>query len=242
MDERSPDALVNKEDIGSALPVSIPSAPSGIGPALAELLKHPLWAITRLESGGPILPSLRLLTGGAVCFVAYGAAAGFFQGGAQVGLAAMKAPLIVLASLLLCAPSFFVFGSLAGADLSGRQVAGLLSAFGGMLGVLLLGLLPIAWLFSFSTSSLIFATWLHVLAWAIALWFGWRFFTLAFPRAPARNVAFLWTVLFTVVSFQMATILRPVLYRAPGTPVVETGKLFFLEHLGSLKSPEPPKK
>jgi hypothetical protein len=242
MDESTGDALANREVAESSLPEPAPNPPSGIGSALAELLKHPLWTVTRLQTPGSAVLSLRLLAGALVCFAAYGAAAGFFQGGSQIGLATAKAPLIVLASLLLCAPSFFVFGSLAGADLSWRQVAGLLAAFGAMLSLLLLGLIPISWLFSFSSSSLVFATWLHILAWGIALWFGWRFFTLALPRARARKVAFLWTLLFTVVSFQMATILRPILYRVPGEALVASGKLFFLEHLGNLKNPEPPGK
>jgi hypothetical protein len=111
-----------------------------------------------------------------------------------------------------------------------------------MLGLLLVGLLPIAWLFSFSSSSLLFATWLHVVAWAVALWFGWRLLKLAFPHTPTRRVSLLWTVLFAIVSFQMTTILRPVLYRAEGQPFIESAKLFFLEHLGSLSSSDVIKK
>jgi hypothetical protein len=150
----------------------------------------------------------------------------------------IKLPIV----LLLCLPSFFVFGALAGADLSLRRTAGLLCVFYGMLGLLLVGLLPIAWLFSFSTSSLLFATWLHVVAWVAALWFGWRLLKLAFPHTPTQRVMLLWTLLFAIVSFQMTTLLRPVLYRAPGQPLVESAKLFFIEHLGSLSSPDAAKK
>jgi hypothetical protein len=106
-----------------------------------------------------------------------------------------------------------------------------------MLGLLLAGLLPIAWLFSLSSSSLLFATWLHVAAWAVALGFGGRLLRLAFPQTAARRVALLWTALFTVVTLQMTTVMRPVLYRAPGEAVVEDGRLFFLEHFGKLGAP-----
>jgi hypothetical protein len=232
-EDRAEDATPGR---GRSAETAVPAPPRVVA-SLAELLRNPRAPLTRIFSDGPSSPPLQLLAGGIVCFVAYGAAAGAFQGGTQIGWAALKAPVIVVASLALCAPSLFVFGSLAGVDLSLRRTAGLLVALSGMLGLLLAGLLPIAWLFSLSSSSLLFATWLHVAAWAVALGFGGRLLRLAFPQPAARRVALLWTALFTVVTLQMTTVMRPVLYRAPGEAVVEDGRLFFLEHFGKLGAP-----
>ena len=243
MNELTPSSAVAGSPESAASPAApIPAAPRGVFAALSELLRHPFWSVRRVQMDGPLAPSFKILAAGLVCFGAYGAAAGFFQGGHQIGVAAVKAPLIALSSLLLCLPSFFVFGLLSGADVTLRRAVGLLSLFFGLLGLLLVGLLPIGWLFSFSSSSLLFATWLHVVAWAMALWFGWRLLRLAFPHTPTQRVSLRWTVLFAIVSFQMATVLRPVLYRAEGQPLVESAKLFFIEHLGSLSSPDGKKK
>lgn len=198
-----------------------------------ELLKHPVSAIARVEEGGA-LPSVWLFVGSLICYVIYGAAAGLFQGGSQVLLASLKAPLIILGTLVLCAPSFYVFGTLAGADLSGRRFLGLLSRFCGMLGLLMLGLLPISWLFTVSSNSLLFVVWLHVLVWWVALLFALRFLVIALGDPRARGALFLWLILFSVVSYQVTTYARPILWREPGTPVFEQGKMLFLEHLGQV--------
>jgi hypothetical protein len=44
----------------------------------------------------------------------------------------------------------------------------------------------------------------------------------------------LWFCLFLLVSFQVATYLRPVLWRAPGAPLFSRGKMSFFEHLGDV--------
>ncbi len=46
---------------------------------------------------------------------------------------------------------------------------------------------------------------------------------------PASAVL-LWLALFCVVCFQVTTFMRPTLWREPNAPVVERGKLFFLDH------------
>ena len=82
---------------------------------LDDLLKDPAGTARRgLEGSVRAGTPARLLLGAGVLAAFYGASAGFFQGGAQIGVAALKAPLIVLGSLLLCAPSLYVFSALAG--------------------------------------------------------------------------------------------------------------------------------
>lgn len=207
--------------------------PRGTLGTFHDLLTRPLVLLERArEARG--LPLVSLLVGTALCYALYGAAAGFFQGGAQVWLAAFKVPLIIGMTFLLCLPSLFVFSALAGADWSGRKFLAVVSGFAATLGLLLAALLPIAWLFSVSSRYLASAVWLHILLWLLAIGVGWRFLSLALSDIGARGGMILWLLLFCVVSFQVATFLRPVLWRQPDQPLFTRGKMFFLEHMGKV--------
>jgi hypothetical protein len=121
-----------------------------------------------------------------------------------------------------------------GADLSPRRFLAVISGFGGMVGLLLVGLLPVGWLFSVSSTSLAFVSWLHLALWLLALLFATRFLGDALRQTGSQPVAFLWVSLFCVVSFQVTTLCRPVLWRAPGAPMFEGRKMFFLEQFGRI--------
>jgi hypothetical protein len=217
-------------------PMVLPSSerPGGILTALDDLLKQPTALVARTEAHDGLPVAARVLAASILAWGVYGAVAGLFQGGVQTLVAALKAPVIVLLTMLLCAPSFYVFGALAGTDLSGRRMLAIMVGLSGMLALLMLGLLPIAWLFTVSSSSLWFVVWLHVLVWAVALVFAFRFLTATVGNSRARGALVLWMLLFAVVSCQVTTYLRPVLAREPGAPLVESGKMFFLEHFGQV--------
>ncbi|HXU45399.1 MAG TPA: hypothetical protein VN783_07730 [Thermoanaerobaculia bacterium] len=211
-----------------------------------ELLSAPLAPVERARSGESSAP-LVLLAGGLVGFALYGAAAGFFQGGTQVAIAAWKAPAIALLSLLLCLPSLYVFGALAGARWTPKTFVAVAAGLLATLGLLLAGLLPIGWLFSSSSRYLGMVTWIHVLLWLVALGLAFRFLGGALRALGARGGTFLWLALFALVSFQVATLLRPVLYSKPKEPLLRLGeKKSFFEHLGDafkveLEEPKPAK-
>jgi hypothetical protein len=197
---------------------------------LGQLLQDPAAALAYLRQGsmkgGALLMLVALL-----CGVAYGAVAGLYQGGSQVALAALKAPLIVAGSVALCLPSLFVFAGLGGAVLDGGRLRLVMCGLLGLMGLMLAALLPINWLFSVSSRSLGFLVILHGLAWLIALYFGGAFLLRVIPEAGARSGLVLWVMLVGVVSLQVATVLRPVLSRAPGAPLIERSRLSFLEHV-----------
>ena len=207
----------------------LPAAPRGLLSALDEVLRRPWAVIGRADLGGS--SSLSYLLGGAlVCCVLYGAASGFFQGGSQVWVAALKAPLIVLASLLLCAPSFYVLSSLAGVEVSPRWLLATFAGLGAMLGLLLVALMPITWLFSVSSASLAFITVLQVCVWIVAVHFGFKFLAVAFENRGAQRPSMAWVLLFLVVSLQVSSQMRPVLWRAEGEDLFAPRKMFFLQH------------
>jgi hypothetical protein len=214
-------------------PETITEPRGALGP-MNDLLAHPLAVVHRAHQGMDFAP-WRLLLGALVCAALYGAAAGFFQGGAQILIGALKAPLIVALSLLLCLPSLYVFSALTGARWSPRSFLAVIAGFAGTLGLLLAGLLPIVWLFSLSSRYLGMVTWIHILLWIVALLVGWRFLQRALAVCGAQSGTFLWLLLYLIVSFQVATFLRPVLWRAPGTPLFTMGeKMSFFEHLGKV--------
>src|SRR5262245_33972139 len=215
---------------------SLTSGPGGslVGDTLNtmdELLRRPMAGFERARSGEAVEGwSLRVFAVALVCCVLYGAASGFFQGGAQVAIGAFKAPLIVAMTAALCAPSLYVFGLLSGAMLTRQRFLVTLSGFLGMLGVVLIGLLPIEWLFSVSSKSLSFVILLHLVLWGLAIVFATRFLRAALPDM-SFGVVLLWLLMFCVVSFQVTTYLRPTLSRQSNGPLFEREKMFFLDHL-----------
>ena len=215
----------------------LPPVPRGVVAALDELLRRP-WAIVE-RSDSDCRSSLPYLIAGALaCFALYGAASGFFQGGQQVLVAAFKVPLIILSSLLLCAPSFYVLSSLTGVEVSPRWLAATVTGLAAMLGLLLVALMPISWLFSVSSTSLVFVTLLHLMVWTVAIYFGYRFLVVAFSARGAERPSRSWLLLFVLVSLQVASQMRPVLWRSEGEQLFAPRKMFFVEQFFRLAATE----
>jgi hypothetical protein len=160
-----------------------------------------------------------------LCFIVYGATAGLFQGGSRILESACKAPLVVALSLLLCAPSLVVFSSLSGFVWSGRRLAGTLAGYAALAGLVMVGLLPVAWLFSVSSRYLGGVTLVHTGCWIVASVFAGRFLTRSLRRPGAAP----WTLLVFLVSLQAATLLRPLLWRQPADGWRARERRFFLQ-------------
>jgi hypothetical protein len=143
-----------------------PPPPTSVLGSMDELLRRPRAGFERAEHGVRVSAwGARVGAGSLGCCVPHGAASGLFAGGTQIGLAAVKAPLVVAWSALPCVPSLYVFGVLAGAPFTRARFVVTLVGFVGMLALVLVGLLPIEWLFSVSSRSLTFAIGLHLLLW-----------------------------------------------------------------------------
>jgi uncharacterized protein YfiM (DUF2279 family) len=224
-------------------PLSAPQVPHPrtLPGVFNELLTRPLAFLDRTRNGGEASP-LRLLAASALCYALYGAAAGFFQGGDQILVAALKAPLIIFFTLLLCLPSLYVFSAVAGAEWTRRNFIVLLAGFAATLALVLLALLPINWLFSTSSRHLGAAAFLQFVLWLLALSLAWRFLGQGLKASGARGGLIVWLILFCVVSLQAATFLRPVIARKPGAPIFVGGKKSFLEQIGEVFDDEQEKK
>ncbi len=228
--EVMPPALPARPSLSSPLESR---APQGLLGTFNELLTRPLGLLERVRGGGSASP-WRLLAGSIFCYGLYGAAAGFFQGGDQIAVTALKTPLIILFALVLCLPSLYVFSAVGGAEWSRRTFPVVVAGFAGTLALILLALLPVNWLFSVSSRHLGSAVFLHFFLWLLALSLAWRFLGQSLRAIGARGALVLWLFLFCIVSLQTATFLRPVLERKAGESLFVTGKKSFLEHMGDV--------
>lgn len=196
--------------------------------SLRELLHHPAEVLRGERPEWGPSERMRILLGAVLCWSLYGLSAGFYQGGTQILVSAVKAPLILLLTLALCLPSLYVLTVLSSGGLGRGRFLSAVVGFAGLTGLLLAGLVPVSWLFSVTSRWLPFVTFLHVLIWFVVLALAARHLLRALPES--RRTVALWLLLFFVVSLQAATFLRPVLWRPEGTPLILQEKMFFLEH------------
>lgn len=203
-----------------------------LGNTLDHLLKRPGALLHALHTGSPGRPAAWLGLASVLCLAAFGLVLGFFSGGDQYWAAPLKLVLGVAASALLTWPSLCIFGFLSGMDIPLRTITGLLVAMLALFSLLLLGLAPVAWIFSSSTESLPFMGFLTIVFWGIALCFGlgllFRGARLLGVRSPLHLA--LWAAIFVVVTLQMSSTLRPILGSAD--TFFPTEKKFFLNHWG----------
>lgn len=195
------------------------------------LLKAPASLVA--ASGGDSRPGgllRRLLLVATASIVVFGLVMGNFAMGVQLWSAPLKLLLGLAASTLICFPSLFIFGSLAGADLRLRPLASALGGFLALHGLLLLGFAPVVWVFTRSTDAVGFIGGLCLAVWLISIAFGFRFLREAIANAGGKNLhhVYVWFIIFLLVSLQMSTTLRPLLGRSD---TLFTGeKKFFLTH------------
>lgn len=177
-------------------------------------------------------PAGRALGAAGICFLVYGGLSGFFQGGGQIFWAALKSPLIAAAALLLCLPSFLVFQLVAGVERPTGELLRAAAGFVAVLGLLLVALGPVAWLFAVTSRSLGFMTFFHLVVWGGALLFGLRYLRAATGSSPLAVL--LWLLVFWLVSLQLTAYLGPVLVRRGGEPLFELRRESFLARFGRI--------
>jgi len=150
----------------------------------------------------------------------YGLVAGAWAGPLQAISAAVKLSLLVLATLVICFPAFYVVQILVGSRLRLLQVLVLVLAALSLTAVLLAAFVPVAVFFLITGANYYFLQLLHVVVVLVAGSFG--MYALheglsvvcerrgVYPR-KALTIMRAWAVLFAFVGIQMAWNLRPFL-------------------------------
>ncbi len=167
--------------------------------------------------GGLFLSTLFLSAG-------YGAILGLFQPGLQTLYAALKVPIVVLGTALLCTPTFFVFNSILGSKLTLHQTLAAVLFLSASAALVLVAFAPIAWLFTVSTEGPGFLRVLHLLVFLIAAAYGLRSLNTArkylnyidATQTPIHGkLLLLWSGIALFVALQMAWYFRPLLVPGP---------------------------
>jgi hypothetical protein len=204
---------------------------------VAALLKAPgnVANTIALDKKELLRAALTLLGVAVVCHAVFGIAIGLFAGWSVAAMDIVKAPLVAVCSLLLCFPSLYVFACVAGSPLSIAQTFALGCSCLAMVGLLLVGLAPVAWLFAVSTESLPFVVILAFVIWLVAVSFAARYVgkLQANPLFRRQGGIKMWFLILIVVTLQMTTSMRPMLAQ-PKEGWWTGEKQSFLSHFGSL--------
>lgn len=204
-------------------------APSTFPNVVEALLKHPGRLIHAFQEGGGGVP-LKLALSAFISLTVFGLLLGTFSGGTQLWASPLKITAGMLVAVIICFPSLYIFSALDGLNARVPQIASVLLAMVALTALLLLGFAPVIWVFSTSTDSLGFMGFLVLVFWIIGLFFGARLLTGAVSAIGSESSGYLkvWLVIFTIVTFQMSTSLRPLIGTAETFFPAE--KKFFLQH------------
>lgn len=163
----------------------------------------------------------------------YGVIMGMFDGGIQILYAAIKVPLLVMGTGLICFPTLYIFNAMTGSKISFRQSLFILGTLVTTTMLILMGFAPIIWFFSVSVGGYVFMIFLHILMFAIASFLSAAFYAtkalwIVERRLSSLSMLSCWFVLYFLVLCQMAAYLQPFIKAGP----FFTGeRMFFLELL-----------
>jgi hypothetical protein len=204
--------------------------------ALADaLLRAPANVARELTERTSAFARLMLLV--AACMAMTGLVMASFSGGYQYLAVPLKLAVGLLFGAGLCLPSLYIFACLTGSQHTFRGVAGALLMELGVQALILTAFAPVAWIFSQSTSSPQFMGFLYILMLLVSAGFGLALTgrVLAATGERVRGLR-IWSLMFVVVTLQLATNLRPLVGEYEGARLSE--KQFFLDHwLGSFQEP-----
>ena len=168
-----------------------------------------------------------------ICHIAYGLIMGLFSGDSQMYLVPLKFTLGTAVCALLCYPSLFIFACLSGVDVSPGKVFSILIGGLAMCSLLLVGFLPISFIFTFSVKSVIFMGFVHLLVWAVSIAFACGYIRkgLLLGVPQGNNFLYIWNIVLILTLLQMSTTLRPLLGPQPkNRDPITSEKKFFLQH------------
>ena len=170
-----------------------------------------------------------------VCHLAYGLIMGLFSGEGQVYIVPMKMVLGTGLCALLCFPSLFIFACLSGVDVAPSKVFSILVGGLAMCSLLLVGFLPVSFIFTFSVESVLFMGFVHLAVWLASVYFACTYIrkglTVGIPQGG--SFFYFWNIVFILTLLQMSTTIRPLLGPEDKSyAFFQKEKKFFLEHWG----------
>lgn len=224
----------------SVMKIEPMQAPVTFPNVIEALLRHPGQLIHSCQQSGSGVPA-RLALGSLLCLTIFGLLLGTFSGGNQLWAVPLKITVGMLVAVIICFPSLYIFSALDGLNARVHQIASILLGMVALTSLLLLGFAPVIWVFSSSTDSLGFMGFLVLGFWIIGLFFGMRLLTGAVSALGAESSGYLkvWVVIFTIVTLQMSTSLRPLI--GTSDTFLPEKKKFFLQHwLYHLDGDNPP--
>jgi len=194
------------------------------------VLKRPAQVLYEIVHRKSASIPLMLLVITILCLTGIGLMMAGYSGGAQFGAVPLRVVVGTLLSVAICLPSLYVLLCLSGGNQTFPQVCSVLFLSLALTGILFVGFLPVAWIFSQATDSIKFMGFLYLLIWGIGIHFGLRLLRQVFAFLNKRTMGTLrlWGVIFVLVLLQMSTTLRPLL--GSYEPLCTTEKKFFVAH------------
>jgi hypothetical protein len=161
----------------------------------------------------------------------FGGVVGAWHGGPQIAFAAVKMPLVMLGTLILCAPAFYGIAAVFGRPWRFRAVVSLALVAGARFALVLLATAPALW-FTINLGAPYHAVKLvAALAYALAGFASLTLLIRGLGDAPGKSLTIvLFVGVFLMIGGQTAWILRPYL----GTPGEAKIALFTHEREGGL--------
>lgn len=184
---------------------------------LAQLLYDRTVIFQRISEGENLRSLMVTFLGaGAVLTMLFGACLGGFAGGWQIVASAIKIPLLIFGTGLVCLPALFTFNVLLGSRLSFSQILAVLSIATFLLAAVLASLAPIVLFFVISTREKGFVILLCVACLSVAgifgvmlLWKAMGYLTVRAGQVYDAKIIKTWTLIYVFVGTQLSWLLRP---------------------------------
>ncbi|NIQ05948.1 MAG: hypothetical protein GWO20_09565 [Candidatus Korarchaeota archaeon] len=157
--------------------------------------------------------------------VIYGVTMGVYPGGWQILYTAVKIPLLLLLSVYITAPSFYVLTALLGGECSFSQLLVLFLSSLTIMSTVLLALFPVNLFFILTTANTSFITYAFIvllnvaifgLAGLFALSYLSRGYTKLYTGIDYVPAFLIQSIIFILVGTQLSWVLRPYFHYYPG--------------------------
>ena len=154
----------------------------------------------------------------------YGATMGVYPGGLQVFYDALKVPMLLLISLYITVPSYYVLSSLFGGKHSFSQMVILLLSSLTVMSAVLLALVPLNLFFILTTANATYSSYaflvilnvaIFTIAGLFALVYLLRGFATMYPGIGWTPAFFVGSIIFMFVGTQLSWVLRPYFHYYP---------------------------